>query len=438
MMLKGVDDRPLTVSQPEFGRRLRRSRLERGLSQRQLAGREMTASYISLLESGRRVPSLNVAVTLARALGAPLDELLGDAAIAMATGGETRLSALVPHLRAKDAADAGDFDSAAAILTDAVRAAQLAGDHERVLSLGLELADLRKASGSGSSLPLIDELLAVYGLDGSPVVRLSLIIRRAAALRDAGELAEARKAALQALALLDRIGQQADIERIRVLGVLISVLSELNQTADIPALVSELLDLAERSGQAAITGRAHWVASTAFLALGQEDLAEAHLRQAISELPSDQMSLGDWLRFSRTVVSTLLDLGRDLDLADDWLRSAEDAVRRLRGGEQHEPHLRALRARYLLRSGEPARALELYRAIELRTPPFTTMAVARIHMELAEALERTGRLAEAGDALRRTADLCELQGAYQLAAQVWRQVDKLARGQAAAGRLAGE
>src|SRR3954462_16025239 len=52
-----------------FGERLKQLRLSSGLSQGQLAGSDLSASYISLLESGKRTPSSEVVNLLAARLG---------------------------------------------------------------------------------------------------------------------------------------------------------------------------------------------------------------------------------------------------------------------------------------------------------------------------------------------------------------------------------
>ncbi|MFD0822699.1 helix-turn-helix domain-containing protein, partial [Micromonospora zhanjiangensis] len=67
------------VEQPLFGHRLRQLRRARGLSQAQVAGGRMSASYISLVESGRRTPNADFARLIAGQLGVPLTELVGVA-----------------------------------------------------------------------------------------------------------------------------------------------------------------------------------------------------------------------------------------------------------------------------------------------------------------------------------------------------------------------
>src|SRR5919197_3173795 len=58
-----------------IGQRIRRLRLKRGLSQRQLAAPGVGYAYISRIEHGDRDPSLKVMRILARRLGVSLEEL---------------------------------------------------------------------------------------------------------------------------------------------------------------------------------------------------------------------------------------------------------------------------------------------------------------------------------------------------------------------------
>src|SRR5438876_5581578 len=52
-----------------IGQRLRRLRLEKGLSQRELAGPGVSYAYVSRIEGGQRHPSLRAIRVLARRLG---------------------------------------------------------------------------------------------------------------------------------------------------------------------------------------------------------------------------------------------------------------------------------------------------------------------------------------------------------------------------------
>lgn len=63
--------------QEQFGRKLRAHRLERGLSQEELAEASgLHRTYISGLESGARNPTIKIVVQLAKSLGITASELL--------------------------------------------------------------------------------------------------------------------------------------------------------------------------------------------------------------------------------------------------------------------------------------------------------------------------------------------------------------------------
>jgi len=68
-----------------IGTRLRHLRTTRGMSQADLAGSELSTSYISLIEAGKRIPSARTVELLAVRLGcAPNDIYDGAAAEAEA------------------------------------------------------------------------------------------------------------------------------------------------------------------------------------------------------------------------------------------------------------------------------------------------------------------------------------------------------------------
>lgn len=64
----------------ELGEKIRRARLEAGLSQRQLCGEEITRNMLSLIENGAAKPSVKTLRYLADQLGKPLSFFLDEAA----------------------------------------------------------------------------------------------------------------------------------------------------------------------------------------------------------------------------------------------------------------------------------------------------------------------------------------------------------------------
>lgn len=98
-------------------RNIRNFRLQLGLSQRQLAGKEMTRAFISMVEAGRAAPSEKTLLIIAQRLGRTVEELR------------------------KGAASEGQAATGEALLTATRRMAE-AGDHETALRLVRELLKL--------------------------------------------------------------------------------------------------------------------------------------------------------------------------------------------------------------------------------------------------------------------------------------------------------
>jgi tetratricopeptide (TPR) repeat protein len=61
-----------------LGKRIREVRLNLGLSQRQVAGKEMTRAFISLVEAGKAAPAMNTLRLIAQRLGKPVEYFLTD------------------------------------------------------------------------------------------------------------------------------------------------------------------------------------------------------------------------------------------------------------------------------------------------------------------------------------------------------------------------
>jgi transcriptional regulator with XRE-family HTH domain len=412
----------VAVRQPEFGRRLRECRERAGRSQRSLASPNVTASYISLLEAGQRVPSLNVVILLARALDVPVEELVGPGVLPPST--ESHNAVLLAQMRAQDARDLGDHAQAKAALTDALARARATGNDELLFQLGLSLQDVLAAAGEPDArLAVLDDLLALPTANVSPLAQTSLLTAKASVLRDLGRSAEARRVAENALAHTDDPAVFGGAEHVRLLSVLVSVLCELGALDEVDSRVTELLDIATALGQSAVAGRAHWTASMAYTLLERRDDAHDHLRDALRELPYPAMPVGEWLRFCRAAATILLDLGRDIELAGRLARGAE-SVGQVMNSYPERVELLLLLARFELMAGNDAAALENYRKLDELTPPsdvdIPVAVLARLQVGRAEVLRGLGRPAEAAEAIWAAARQYEEQGAYQMAARMWR------------------
>jgi transcriptional regulator with XRE-family HTH domain len=104
-------DRATTESGETLGARIRRLRLAKGLSQKQLAGPGVDDSYISLIEGNRRRPSLEVLGQIAGRLGVDPHYLKTGSSVTPTKERELRLADAELSLRLGD-----DLDHAEAIL----------------------------------------------------------------------------------------------------------------------------------------------------------------------------------------------------------------------------------------------------------------------------------------------------------------------------------
>src|SRR5436305_961998 len=87
------------AGEESVGQRVRRLRLARGMTQRQLSVPGVSYAYVSRIESGERLPSLKVLRILARRLGVPLDYLETGARVPAAAERELRLGDAELELR---------------------------------------------------------------------------------------------------------------------------------------------------------------------------------------------------------------------------------------------------------------------------------------------------------------------------------------------------
>src|SRR5438552_12723517 len=143
-----------------IGERLRRLRLERGLSQRELSEPGVSYAYISRIEGGARRPSVKALRTLARKLGVSADYLETGSEIRDTDARELQIADAELGLRlAKNPKDAGPR------LTRLRDEALAAGD--AVASARAEIALGLAAAATGRNSEAIERLEA--GLELSPV-----------------------------------------------------------------------------------------------------------------------------------------------------------------------------------------------------------------------------------------------------------------------------
>jgi transcriptional regulator with XRE-family HTH domain len=176
-----VDD-PIAV-----GRRLKEARLAAGLSQRSLSLPGCSSAYISRLEAGDRVPSLQLLRKLARKLGVDEEYL---------ARGVERVEQAPPELvEAEVARRLGDFDLARERYQAVLEATTAAAAREQAAR---QLAQLR-----GETLAEEEQRTVVPGGLEDPADRARILWRYSRTLLSEGDREGAARYARDALALLD-------------------------------------------------------------------------------------------------------------------------------------------------------------------------------------------------------------------------------------------
>ncbi|GIF14858.1 helix-turn-helix domain-containing protein [Actinoplanes teichomyceticus] len=424
------------ISQPEFGVRLRKLRTGRGLSQRDLASGAVNQSYVSLLESGARVPTLDVAAHLARTLGVPVTALTGDlclgaaeSAVESAAGPAAGPAATAPpdadlarQLLAASAIDQGDLERAERWITGMYESAVAAGNPGAVLSHGMALEQVRELRGDRAGrYEVLNALLPAADAVGVVEARVRVRVALAAAARDLGRLDEAFTHVEQAGRDIHASAFRGSSEHVKLLAVHISVLAESGGGTEIVRLVNTMLAMAEELGSPAISGRARWAAGAALAGVGERERAVELLGGARRMLADPRTPLRDWARFSRAAASTLLDLGADPVEIEPHMQAARAAT--AAGSDVDSGRLRALEVRYAIATGALEQAVEMASAVDVGT--LNGPDGVRFRHALGGALAATGRTGEAARMLRDAARAAEGMADYRRAARLWRELNEL-------------
>lgn len=259
------------------GRRLRQAREAAGLTQRELSFEGCTAAYVSRIEAGARVPSLQILREFGKRLGVSADYLatgsegVGDlssdlleAEISLQLGDEQRAREL--YEAARDVAD-----SAAALARAQLGLGRLAlrrGD----IAAGITL--LEGALDSGELAPG-DASAAANGLGRSFVAQsrfdeaFALFHRFLDDARDRGDqFEEVRFALLLANAYID----SGDFNR-------------AHQT------LGEILEVARKTADPMFRASVYWSQSRVHLARGEPDRAAEYAHMAIATLKASEQTL---------------------------------------------------------------------------------------------------------------------------------------------------
>ena len=379
-----------------IGQRLRRLRLDRGLSQRELAAPGVSYAYISRIEAGTRQPSVKALRRLAAKLGVTAAYLETGSHLDPAAERELRLADLELAVRL------GEAEDAAPRLESALEEALAAGDRDCALRARVALAILARDEGRFEHLvDLLED--AVDGEPFLPVERAELYAQLGFGYAASGRPEFAVALFERCLQRVREQGGSAALEA-RFATALSYALSDLGEVARAEHVIQDALTGIEENEAPLARVRLHWSLARLAHAENKATLALGNARKAIALLEATE----DTLTLAR---AHLLAAGIVITRSDPAAAAAHlDRAAALLGPAppfEDDVMLRVKRAQVAALAGDGAAATELardaLRAIGEELPQERGTAL----WALAEGLTLTAESSAAGDAFGQAVDLLE-------------------------------
>lgn len=404
------------------GARIRAARRAAGLKQRELTFEGCTAAYLSRVEAGQRIPSLQILTRLA--------ESLGTTAEFLATGKHPEPD---PLFEAELAAGTGDTDLARRLYSQATKSApptvgaradaalgRLAfdeGDHETA-------AEILDGALARPDLPLPERMMALE-FRGKALALLARFDEARAAL-DEG-LAAARVAHDQ-------------LAELRFSVLLANLLIDRGNLEAAEALLSRIIEDARKTRDPIALANLYWSQARLHASQHRQDLAARYARMAhatleatehtvvaaraltmLAHIENDRGNHAEALAFADEGAPVLAAAGNRYEEGMLLLEKAralgaldrrEEAIGIALGAVPRFEHAHptsaargyAVAAEIFKDLGERARALELYE-LAVETLPTEDRHLADIYRAIGEICEAEGRPAEALDYFKRALDV---------------------------------
>ncbi|MFJ6510708.1 helix-turn-helix domain-containing protein [Streptomyces sp. NPDC091406] len=415
------------IEQPGFGRRLRRLRLQRGMSQGELAGDDVSASYVSRVESGARSPNDLIASLFARRLEVPLENLTGpDSEDTEHEHRSRRLDVASRLLTASALRKDGELADAAKLLRGIVASGAGHSEEDLLWEASWVLAEvLRELGSAAEEHTVLTELSTTSLTQETPRLAARVATSLSENLRHQGRLAEAVRVAEAAVADTVTLPSTAH-ERVNAMLALLNGYAESGELENAVDLADTLQEIAEAVPSRQLRGQVYWAAgSTRFLSGMPQEAARLH-EQAFTCLRPD-VNLSAWARLCRASASLRL----EHDPSAEALVSAEELLKRARpaveliGRTAELSDLMLAEAQLALRQGNLERVLELTTRVcapEAELPP---VKLGQCYLMSAKAHSLAGDTETAQAGYRQAAEFLEEAGAYRKSSEAWRQLTNL-------------
>jgi len=407
-----------SMREPEpIGVRLRRLRLERGLSQRELAGPGVSYAYISRIEAGTRRPSVKALRTLARTLGLSPEYLETGSELRDVDERELRLADAELRLRIGREPDAANeaFD---ALLSEANEAGDTTSAVRAEIGLGLVAAQANRPAKAA------EHLQSAVDAGVSPIDRPDAFSTLARSYSLIGSHERAIELLEGCLEVLDREDPGNVAAYVRFAGYLSAALTDQGDLERAEAVLSEALGKSEDTGDAYTRVRLYWAAARLAEVEGHAVRALDYARRAVALLEATEDT--HHLARAHLLCAWIMGLESKSDEAVPHLEKAEALL-----GATPDPEdlalLRVEQAKVAAHFGDGDMAVARARdAIE-------TLGVTHEAQQgsawwaLAEGLALQGDLSDADGAFRRAVDALDTGSRFREAAQCCRRWAKVLR-----------
>lgn len=367
-----VDD-PVAV-----GQRLRRAREAAGLTQRELSFEGCTPAYVSRIEAGARVPSLQILREFGKRLGVSADFL--------ATGGPEDADLSSELLEAEVALRLGDEEQATRLYEAARRAADSPAGLARA-QLGLGRVALNRADVS-EAIGLLEQALDSGALGEGDAATAAGALGRGYASRGRYD---------EALAIFERHLDEARtrgdrFDQVRFGRLLADAYVDHGDYGRAQATLSEILDLARQMVDPMLRASVYWSQSQVHLSQGDPDRAAEYAQLALATLRASEQTLeaARALLLLALIENDRGNAGAALELVDEGEQVVSAA------GEAEDAAMFTIeRARALCGLGEGDEAVALVRGIAPRLASATPDDAARAYVAAADIFRTQGDSARA-------------------------------------------
>src|ERR687883_1321213 len=298
-----------------IGQRLRRLRLEKGLSQRELAGPGVSYAYVSRIEGGQRRPSLRAIRVLARKLGVSAQYLETGSMTTSEEDREIRLSDAELRLRLGES-----VTGAEEAFHDVLREASEAGDLDAAIraELGLGLS----AARAGRNEEAVEHLeRSIRSPRVTPDSHPDVYITLGNTYLDLDRPEQAAELYERCLDELAARGQDDPSARVRFATHLSYALSNLGRFVEAREVLSDLTSRARGIVDPYARIRLYWSLARLAAMEGHGRMALRHLRRAIALLEATEDTLH--LARAHLLSSEILILDGKADEAAPHLVAAE-------------------------------------------------------------------------------------------------------------------